>query len=112
MVAKECAECVVAGKGIELLLKILEDEDSESLRLVTVECLFFFIIRNEVGRLAIVMQKGIPTFISCLGIETSSIVRSYYCAILREYASIYPNELLKENMISVCDFCMPKILFL
>jgi hypothetical protein len=102
-IAKECAECVVEGQGLEVLLNFLEVEETESVRLAIAEALFFFIVRNEMGRLAVVIQRGISTFLNCLDIETSAIIRSYYCAILREFGTVYPEELLKDNMIGIAS---------
>lgn len=101
-IAKECAECIVEGQGLEVLLNFLEIDENESVRVAIAEALFFFIVRNEMGRLAVVIQRGVSTFANCLEIETSAVIRSYYCAILRELGSVYPEELLKEDMIHVC----------
>jgi hypothetical protein len=86
---------------LDILLDALENNEEEPLRQAITEALFFFIVRNEMGRLAIVIQRGLAVFIKCLNFESSPVIRSYYCAILREFASVYPEELLKENILQI-----------
>jgi hypothetical protein len=101
---KFCAESVVEGQGLEILLGALENqEEEEPLRLAITEALFFFVVKNEMGRLAIALiaKHGLAVIIKCLNFESSPAIRSYYCAILREFASSYPEELLKEGVLNI-----------
>ncbi|KAG2377974.1 hypothetical protein C9374_008596 [Naegleria lovaniensis] len=116
--SKLCAESIVQDHGVEIMLDYLSSSDqirepsdpslvgnaieNEELRLAVAECLFFFVVRNEVGRLAVLIQRGIPRFLKCLEQEPNQLIRCYCCAILREFSSSFPEEMLKDNAIQVC----------
>ncbi|EFC50621.1 hypothetical protein NAEGRDRAFT_61099 [Naegleria gruberi] len=109
--SKMCAEAIADEHGIDVLMEFLFEKDreegipnsgNEEVRLAVAECLFFFVVRNEVGRLALLLQKGVSQLLKCLESDSNALVRSYCCAILREFSNHYPDELLKENTLQVC----------
>ena len=55
------------------------------------------------GKLAIIVQRGLPIFMQRLATETLPMIRNYICAILREFSTLYPEELVKENFVEVCS---------
>ncbi|EFC50337.1 predicted protein [Naegleria gruberi] len=105
--SKNCAELFVKDEGLNALFECLviddkydtSDQSDEKMRLIIVETLFFFVCRNEIARLAVVFQQGLLLIMELMTVEPNSTIRSYYCAILREFCITYPEDLVKENCI-------------
>jgi len=113
MISKMCAETIVQERGMDILLDILsgkgfyDNKDAgkigeDDVRIAATECLFFFVVKNEVGRLAMLLQKGVSILLKTIERDTNELVRSYCCAILKEFSSGYPEELLKDNALDIC----------
>lgn len=99
--SKLCMEAILENQGLEALLSMLQVDPMDSIRLAISELIFILAVKNPMGKLALMLQHAVPIFLKSLNIESQNKVRNFICAILREFALVYPEELLKENIIKV-----------
>lgn len=103
-VSKQCAEMLVDEQGLEALLNYLQTSEFEPVRFGIVQVLFAFVMKNQVGKFALVVQRGLAAFNQCLAVEKSAAVKFHLCAIIKEFCSGFAEDVLKENIVEVCYF--------
>ena len=105
--SKVCAETFIQEEGFSTLFECLiapeeHSESEERMRLIISECLFFFICKNEIARLAVIFQQGHVVMMELMSLEPSPFVRSYYSALIRELSITFPEDLIKEHCLNHC----------
>ena len=66
----------------------------DNFRLAMSELLFVFVTRNEMGKLALVVQRSLSLLFKCLKQEKNALIRLHICAVLREYCTDQEEEML------------------
>eukprot|EP01006_Ploeotia_vitrea_P060325 TRINITY_DN7569_c0_g1_i1.p1 TRINITY_DN7569_c0_g1~~TRINITY_DN7569_c0_g1_i1.p1 ORF type:complete len:902 (+),score=96.71 TRINITY_DN7569_c0_g1_i1:41-2746(+) len=103
--AHECCRRFLEQDAVSVLFQFISGHGqqpvNEELKIVAIELIFVFVMRNEAGKGAVVSEQGIPQLLACLPHESSPMVRNYICALLRELANQYYGQLIQYNCSSI-----------
>lgn len=101
------ASCFRAAMDVELMEQLLASCGNaavpEPVRCSVAEAIFIFILRyGAEGKTLLLRHNGVAAVSNAIVIDSSTVVRNFYCSVLRELAESIAPEIASANLLSVC----------